>query len=595
MKYAITASKIIAILLIIAILPYPVTGASNEAESWTTVPIPLEGRSGNWKLVDNTEISCLRQSSSGTLYCHACPAGADFTLFKSTDAGKNWESTGNIKDDIIDISCVPGRENLIYYATSNYLYKSSDSGETFSILPYKPGNAGMGNISITAIDAFNFSDNILIAAATRDADTGEFGGVYLYDESNPDPLTGWTDTSIGEYDVYDVAFSPSLIVGRWHVAAVVSDETQTLVRIKIADTDWGSLISDTHLLNDDVIGASLVFPANYGMSQSDFTIIVGLNTGTGSGDLFAAYAGVIPEVSSSVAFNVNRMSGAGHADISAIAVLGESRSASLVAGAVDGAVYSSRDGGATWNRSEKPPGGTAISSLLFPRDLAMSGTVYATASGSGGGFALSTNFGSTWQADSFIDTQISALVDFAVSPEYETDKTIFLLTFGSGKHTLWKIQDAGSSWERVFGSYIENVDSIDYVRISPEYGHKKNAVFVSGASKDKPVVWESLDGGCSFSTSRPTYDPESSQPIEIKQIAVINDNKIAIATYEGTEGMLFTSPDAGRNWDRTGATLGTAVPCSIAISPDFTEDKTILVGDLAGGVFISTDGGVILH
>jgi len=61
-------------------------------------------------------------------------SGTTFTLFKSSDAGRSWTTTGKVSDAITDIAISPQDSSNIYYATASRVYKSTDSASTFTPL-----------------------------------------------------------------------------------------------------------------------------------------------------------------------------------------------------------------------------------------------------------------------------------------------------------------------------------------------------------------------------------------------------------------------------------------------------------------------------
>jgi hypothetical protein len=216
------------------------------------------------------------------------------------------------------------------------------------LLPSAPGGAGIGNVSITSVDVIRTGSYYTVAVATRDADAGEFGGVYLYDETKPS--SGWQDTTIGSKDVYDVAFAPRLIVEQPHLIAVTNNEASTLVTIKIGlSGTWGNLLSDVTIPVSNLVSADIAFPDNYGTSADDFTLFIGLNSGTNTGDAYIIYSGVVPAPSSFVALNIGRSYGINNTDVASIAVTGNSHTGKVLAGLAGSAqVYSSSDGGVTY-------------------------------------------------------------------------------------------------------------------------------------------------------------------------------------------------------------------------------------------------------
>ena len=221
---------IISLALVLSLLTlnltHHATAFSDEAK-WLRVTIPTEGVAGNWVLANNSDVQHLTMSANGTIYAYV--KGLNYTLYKSTDGGYSWSHLGDVQDSIVDIALAPGDENTIYYATSANVYRSTDGGKKFFPLPANPGGAGSNNKEITAIAVTHLYSNI-IAVATRDTDSSEFGGVYILDEEQVIP--SWTDSNIGSYDVYAIAFSPNYIADR-QLVAVATNETDTFIRLSL--------------------------------------------------------------------------------------------------------------------------------------------------------------------------------------------------------------------------------------------------------------------------------------------------------------------------------------------------------------------------
>jgi hypothetical protein len=591
MKRVCHALFIFCVILPLFLYSCPVS-AVDEAAIWSKVDLPASEKTGGWILAGATVIKCMTQASDGTLYCYTKPASTPYTLFKSEDGGQTWSYTGGVKDAIVDIEVSLENTDVIFYATTSTVYKSVDGAKSFSSLPDFPGGAGCGNIYITAIDAIYTSGRYLLVVATADTDTGEYGGVYLYDETDSDPFTDWEDTDIGSCDVYDVVFSPQPVVGQYHLAAAVNDEAISTVSIRIGDTAWGSLIGDTVLPPDTLSGAKIAFPDNYGKSQQDFILFAGLNTGMDTGDAYIIYGGVSPAASSFVDMNAGRPSGWDNVDINSIAVTGDSRSATVIVGAADTSmVYFSIDGGARWSKSKKPPTGLSNTGIVFSSNYLTSARIFTITDGTECGFSVSTDYGLTWDQVSLLDTQISALIDFAVSPKFDSDGTLFVLTYGNSQQSLWRSESAGLYWSRIFSSTIPGVTGLDCVKLSPEYGTGTRVVFLTGTSGSGPVLWKSEDNGASFSNPRVSYDPETGTPFEIMQCVAVDDNILLLGTFDGTNSLIYITKDGGWSFEPK-AVAGTAILNSLSISPSFDEDNTILAGNRAGWIFISEDGGV---
>jgi len=178
-----------------------------------------------------------------------------------------------------------------------------------------------------------------------------------------------------------------------------------------------------------------------------------------------------------------------------------------------------------------------------------------------------------------IDTGISSIVDLAVSPDYNQDSTIFMLTWG-GEHSLWRSLNKGERWERLYSSTLADVDCIDLVELSPQYDGQ--VVFIAGSSDGSPAIWKSSDNGQDFK--------HRSVPFTIDTWAVVNDKTLFIGSYDGSNGLVYLTTNSGLSYS-TVAVAGSQSLSSIALSPDYDRDETILVGNTNGWVYWSNDNG----
>jgi photosystem II stability/assembly factor-like uncharacterized protein len=585
------------ICLIIAGLVLLLTGstfflpvsASDDAARWTKVNIPTEGSAGGWVLADGSNIQHLIQSGDGTLY--ACGQGLTYTLYQSTDGGLSWSHLGNVQDAIIGIAVSPHDTSTIYYATASSVSRSTDGGRTFKPLPASPGGAGSNHIEITSIAA-TWRDSNIIAIGTRDTDSSQFGGVYTLDEAEAIPT--WTDTNIGSYDVYAVAFSPSYMTD-CQLVAVVTDETDTLVTTRIDDGDWGETTGDARLDKDNsgtpipvavAFSAAIVFPGDYDATLESDTIFVAIDTGTGQGDVYRISAAEAPHNSEATDLNAGADDDRDNVDITGLAVGGDTPPFSLMAGAADSTrTYFSADGGKSWTHSRKEPTGESGTYVLMAPE---SGKAYAATSGDESALSISQDNGDTWNQVSLIDTALSTIVSLAPSPRYSQDKTLFLLTFG-GEHSLWRSQDGGSTWARAFSSAMANVDSLHLVGLPSQYSDSCQTVFIGGESDGRAATWKSTDNAQSF-RRRLTRDPTTGAAFPIDTWAVVDDNTLLLASYDGSHGLVYKTTNSGLTYSE-GAPADNLPLNTIALSPGYLQDKTMLVGNTNGWVYWSDDDG----
>ncbi len=581
----------VGLILLLSLLGLgtPATADPSLAK-WSRVNIPTDGESGNWVLASGSDVRHLTMAIDGSLYCYANPSATSYTLFKSTDSGYSWSYTGRVKHTIVDIAVAPDAASVVYYATVSDVYKSTDAGSRFIRLSANPGGAGSNNIEITSIDVARLDGNSIIAVGTRDTGGSQYGGVYTLDEDKL--FSAWIDTNLGNYDVYTLAFSPNSPIDR-QLVAVVTDENDTLVTAKIVDEGWGETIGDARLDKDNSgtptsvavnTSAAIAFPDDYDATTEDYVLFVAIDTGSDSGDVYMINGVAVPGSSVATDLNIGSGYGLSNIDVTTLAVTGNTDSANILAGAASSnQVYISTDDGVNWGRSTKEPTGQSKTCVLVTPDFTSSGRAYAATSGTESALSITQDGGVTYNQVGLIDTivGIGNILDLAISPGYDQDNTLFMLTF-DGEHSLWLSLNGGTRWERVFTSALANVDSIKLVEPSPQYGSGSQVVYLAGVSNGSPVIWKSIDNGQAFRRRVVPF------PIDIW--TVVSDNTLFVGSYDGSNGLVYRTTDSGFFYP-TGALAGSQSLMSIALSPNYEQDETILVGNTNGWVYWSNDNG----
>jgi len=213
---------------------------------------------------------------------------------------------------------------------------------------------------------------------------------------------------------------------------------------------------------------------------------------------------------------------------------------------------------------------------------------YAATGGTESAFSI-TQDSSVWNQVSLIDTAITSIVDLAPSPSYSQDNTLFMLTWG-GERSLWRSLDGGTRWERVFTSTMTNVGSLSLVELSPQYGDGSQVVFLAGTSNGNPAIWRSTNNGQTFhSPLTPRDSTGATFPVDIW--AIVNDTTLFIGSFGGGNGLVYHTTNSGLSYS-TPAVAGSQTLNSIALSPNYEQDETILIGNTSGWVYWSEDNGV---
>lgn len=162
----------------------------------------------------------------------------------------------------------------------------------------------------------------------------------------------------------------------------------------------------------------------------------------------------------------------------------------------------------------------------------------------------------------------SAIHDFAFSPTFASDQTVFAATWGG----LFKSVDSGDNWQWLEGAYGGPPGGYWAIAVAPDYSSSEHALAGTWGS-----LLRSVDGGNSWAqvpgiagTSDVAFSP-----------AYDNDGQ-AFAVSNG----VYRSEDYGLTWQRTlTESVGT-----MAISPDFAADETIFAAG-ADLFYMSTDAG----
>lgn len=561
------AIRLILLLSLVGLIARtsPALSAPDEV-TWSRVNIPTEGNPGGWMLAKGSDVKHLTMATDGSLYTYANPSGVSHTLFKSTDDGYSWSHTGGVEDEIVDIATDPGDASVLYYASPSHVYRSSNGGESFTELPPNPGGAGSGNREITSLTVAELDGDNIVAVGTKDADNAEYGGIYLLEDEEPFP--SWVDTEIGNYDACSLAFSPHF-ADDGIITAVVTDQAHTYVAYNYGTIgDWNLVeLLDATDASFAITGASnIAFTPDFNESYPLFVGVVG-----GDGGLY--------EVDENQAQRLNSVD----SDIISLDLTNDSGTIKLMAGDnANAEVWYSSDGGNDWDLATKAPTGDGPTYVVMAPDFASSDRAYAATSGRESAVSQTTDGGVTWNQIGLIDTAITTIVDLGLSPDYNQDTTLFMLTWG-GEHSLWRSQNDAASWERVFSSALPNVDSLSLAALSPEYDNGKQVIFLAGTRNGSPTIWKSSDNGQSFGFRR-------SAPLPIDTWAVVSDASLFIGSYDGSSGLVYLTTNSGQSYS-TATVVGSEPLNSMVLSPDYEPDETILVGNTNGWVYWSSDNG----
>ncbi len=557
--------------------------------AWTHVNIPTEGTHGKWVMAAGADIRCLTRAPDGTFYCYANPTGTPYRLFKSMDNGSSWGYCGRVEQEIIDIAVLPDNLQQIYYATESEVYRSDDGGSTFRLIGADPGGSGASGIEITGLDVVEAEGQVRVIVGTRDKAKLAFGGVY--ELAGDVPGAPWVDTGAGQYDFCWVGFSPHYASDR-QLVAIGTDERDTVVITATGNGTWGQTTGETRLPGRVPVTASIAFPDDYDAGTPGKNIqFMALNTGSAKGDIFRLAGRPAPANGEVIDLNAASADDKAGLDFANLSVTGNAQDAHILCGAADASrVYYSMDGGSHWQISQKPPSGGQLTCVLLDPEAA-TGLAYAATGGTESAFSISRDGGKTWNQTGLIDTRLTAILDLAISPNYSQDSTLFLLT-ADQQNSLWRSKNGGQSWERVYVTSTAGRDRLSLVTCSPDYGEKRR-ILLSGTLDGHPAIWESMDDGAHFNATF-SIDPATGAPVAIDAWIMTPAGQLFVAGFDGAKSIIYQTAAGGLTYIDQ-ARCGNSVITSLAVSPAYPDDQTILAGDRSGGVFSSTDGGRIFE
>jgi photosystem II stability/assembly factor-like uncharacterized protein len=550
---------ILGILLVVGLLGSAVVAyAETDMAKWSEVNLPAAGRAGGWELAPGSDLASL-SLAAGVLYTNKIDGAS--RLMRSEDGGLSWEETDYKGGVVVDIVC-PDTETL-YLTDGRHVYKSSDGGESF-------GRVGEGtlpdfddNEAISCLDVgYDGSNHPSVFIGTADSDPGQYGGIYYLAEG--DFGAGWTDMMAEGYDIYAIACPPDFELN-FRLVALGSDGARSY----IIDNEGviGGWSERAELLNDNTtslaIGSAsrICFPSDF-----DAYEFVGVSS-AGKGGVY--------RVDEGGAYDLGP-----EADIVSLDIAGDG-GIELVAGGSNSQLWHSPDGGESWQPSRKAPTGDGACYVAFSADFANSGVAYAVTSGTESAFSISRDSCLTWNQTSLIDSKISDIIDLAPSPQYSQDNTLFMLTHkDGGEHSLWRRREG--AWERVYCTSLPDVDKLERVELSPRYDDDNRVVLLAGVGSGNPSIWKSSDDGQNFS--------RRNTPLPIKAWAVVDDSHWFIGGFDGANGIVYNTSNSGLTYSE-GVVVGDQPLNFIALSPNYSQDETLLVGNRDGWVYWSEDNG----
>lgn len=240
-------------------------------------------------------------------------------------------------------------------------------------------------------------------------------------------------------------------------------------------------------------------------------------------------------------------------------------------GGFDG-LFKSTNGGVIWQQLDTLSTKLIMSIALSPvynSDSTLAVSTYIR------GLYKTTNKGMTWTAINNSFGQTFRFSDLVFSPNYRLDKTIFV---SGGLKTSAKSIDRGNSWNI---SSISNVTTQPTIMaISPKFASDQT-IYVG--TRQNGGVFRSINGGAAYSLVLPNERT-------IQSLVISPDFSTDKTLYASFGAGIFKTVNGGETWQLLANSSMFQSNVRLAISPNYKVDKTVFVGT-ERGLFKTINGG----
>jgi hypothetical protein len=583
-----------AVLLVSLAIGMAVVPAAGASTAWSAQTIP----SALGTVIANVPITHLVVSPDGSTI-FAVDGGATPTVYRSTNGGVTFTAATTAPGAAVTAIAVSPSfavDSTVYAAATiagnGRLYASTDGGATFVQVAADIAGEVITSISLSP----NFAVDGLGVVGTTDPVGAAYGDVYamgfpLTFGLTSMGLTADVAATLGGVDVSAVAFSPNYPSDRTILAVAASAAATPGVRLHSSvnwqpapalhtwDATYGAAVVLEATTTEvgvagatDIVSAAIALPTDYN----------GMNLAAR-----LSYVGVISGVAA--ATDVHRVTNLTPALLgTAIAPASVSYSGTVAAGSL----FVGDNAAASVLRATNPGTGavTFLAATQAPTGangtqvVAVGTMVYAGTQGAESAFSVSDNGGANFYQTALINTTLNTITDVTPSPAYDTDMTIFMVTEdgGAGPESLWKTIDGGTTWRRVLAFVTTSNNAI--VRLSPAYATDGVVLFAEqGTAVGNVDIRKSLDAGASWL-------PMGSIVL-IADLVVEDATTFYVADASVAGGNMAVQKNINGAWHWGAGTVALVNPNRF-FSLNQAANGDILVGDLAGGVYRSTDAGM---
>ena len=567
-----------------------------------------------------------------SLYSLAIDASVGKTLFlsslgdgiyRSQDGGNSWQKVNqglaNLTIDLIEVSSYS--QNFVLAAgQAGGLYRSKNGGENWQEVISKPKKT-------TAIAFLPQSTNPNGDAAVVVGDS-EGGIAYSRDAGE-----SWDSLDLLEKAgrITTMALSPNFAVDGILFVGTESGEIFKSTDFNVPD-GIPSFTAISHLKNKGGIASLAVI----GAAEREFTLLAstqseGLFVSPDTGQTWQRHAQGLTSDSQSEEFNrpdfsdlklspnfdqdqtlflagyngLFKSTNAGEnwqevPTLSAKLVTGfaispnHSQDSTIAVGTYIWGIHVSQDQGENWQarykgleekqRLEQGIGVSRIFNIVFSPNFREDRTLFAA---TWYRFLKSTDGGKRWQAiapfEGTKDENRSLGYTIAVSPDYATDQTLYL---GTREGHILKSTNRG----RDFSVISTFEDPVIDIEISPNFTADQT-LFVGIPSQ----VHKSVDGGVNWqrlSQGITLVEQLNDKKEEMIKIVISPNYASDQVAFVGTAEGIFRTQNGGQRWQKLNQ-----LPASngyvegLDISPNFSDDGTLITSIKGEGIFKSVDGG----
>lgn len=278
----------------------------------------------------------------------------------------------------------------------------------------------------------------------------------------------------------------------------------------------------------------------------------------------------------------------GDIKVTAVAFYDGRKKNHILVGDQRGTLYLSTDGGDVWRQWLRIPNSGAITSIAISSNASLDNTTFVGTEKQGI-FRIvdgDASYGAVNKGLAASPSQQVHVTSLAISPNYQTDSTIFASTW---HRAVYRSNNGGNTWKKYSRGVTINPQADEPQFMSAHFRHlrisktfrKDRTLFLGGfdglfMSTDGGNVWTQMETLSLKPVTGLAFSP-----------AYRSDSTIAIATFDG--GAYITDDD-GTTWEVVNRGLLSTHLWDITFSPDFSSDNNIFaISNFA--FYKSTDRG----